>query len=170
MIVRPGSSTANAILMREAMKAGSPMVDLKRIWRGRITHEHLTAAALTQSLNLRTLFAASNPIPDHIMVEEVSASLEEVLAGGAISAAVVIVGENDVVNDDDGYLTSTNVFTGASLGWKDTPAAALRAPRYRAAFTPLVAVTTTTANVVAATSFVLDVSFKYSLMLSRRAA
>ena len=147
------------------------MVDLNRIWRGRITRAHLTAAATTQSLNLRTIFAGTKyAIPDHILVGEVTPSLEAVLAGGAISAAVIIIGENDVVNDDDGYLTSTNVFTGAALGWKDTPAAALRAPRYRAAFTPLVGVTTTTANVNVATTFTLDVCFRYSLQPSRRAA
>lgn len=170
MIVRPGSPSANGIILRDAMKNGSHMVDLHRIWRGRVTHADFTAAAGSEALNLRTLFASTNPIPDAIQVGEYQVDLVEVFAGGSISAATIIFGETTPVNDTDGYLTSTDVFTGATLGIKDVPGAALYAPRYRATPTPILTLATTGDNVVAAASGVLDILIRYRLNPSRRAA
>lgn len=170
MIVRPGSPTANAIILRDAMKAGTDPVDLPRIWRCRITHEHLTTAGTSQALDLRALFAATHPIPDEIKVGLYDVTLEEVFAGGSISAMTIIFGESSPVNDTDGYLTSTDVFTGATLGVKEVPSAALFGMRYRATSTPILTFTSTTDNVDAATSGVLDVCLRYTLMPSRRAA
>lgn len=169
LFVRPGSSTANAVILREAEKAGSPMLALTRIWRGRvIVPEHFDDADTSESLNLAALFADTNPIPPDILIGEMHISLEEVVAGGAIASAAVIIGENDVINDADGYLETTNVFTGATLGWKDTPSAALRASRYRAAFTPLMQLDVTVGTIAEATTGIIDVCFRYSLQPSRR--
>jgi hypothetical protein len=171
MIARPGSPTANASILRDAQTPGTPMIDLARIWRGRIVvATDFTDADQSQALNLRTMFAATNPIPDDIDVWSPKVDLVEVVAGGGITTATIILGETTPVNDTDGYLTSTNVFTGATLGWKDTPAAALYGPRYRPEFTPLLQLDVGVGTVAGATSGIFDVTFKYSLTPSHRAA
>ena len=170
-LIRPGSTTGNAVILRDAQRPGTPMVDLTRIWRGRIVVANdFTAAAQSQALDLRAMFANTNPIPEDIDVWSPKVDLVQVVAGGGITTATVILGETTPVNDTDGYLTSTNVFTGATLGWKDTPAAALYGPRYRPLFTPLLQLDVGVGTVAGATSGVFDVTFKYSLTPSHRAA
>lgn len=170
--IRPGSPSANGIILRDATKNGTTMVDLPRLWRGRINVvTDYTDADQSQSLNLRTHFAGTKyAIPDEIMFWAPQVDLVEVVAGGGITTATIIFGEATPVNDTDGYLTSTDVFTGATLGIKDVPSAALYLPRYRATLTPLLQLDVGVGTVGGATSGVFDVMFRYSLMPTRRAA
>lgn len=120
----------------------------------------LTESDGSQELDLNTLFPR-NTFPTNVMRMECYARLIQVFAGGAISAGTVTIG---VTGTADGFLTSTNIFTGATLGMKETVAASLRAPRFEAALAPVAVITSTTANVTAYTTGKLLIGIRYSPM------
>lgn len=128
-------------------------------WIKRITHEHLTASATSQELDLNTIFS-TDPFPTNVDIMPGSfAVLHEVLAGASISAATVTAGPNGGTEDD--LLTSTNVFTGASLGRKQTPAAALWNGYFAADLDPRIVVATSSDDVDNATTFELSIAIPF---------
>lgn len=101
-----------------------------------------------QTFNLHT-YNPYNLFPANVIRSTPSLYVGELVAGGAISAATLSMGDDDV----DGLHTAVDVFTGAALGYRaNTVGAAEYAPRFEAAFVPTFTVTTTTGNVNAATS------------------
>jgi len=136
-----------------------------RWWWIRVLHSDYTEADGSQALNLAdladTLVASSTggrrcsgALPDTASNFGFwTCDLREVFAGGVISAATMILGYS---GDDNGYLTSTNVFTGATLGRKKTAAAALWGMQPLAG-DPLLQLDTTTGTVAAATTGCIDV-------------
>lgn len=114
-----------------------------------------TAASTTQTYTLATL-ASGHRIVD--------AALRMVtpISGGAISAAVALVGKTGTTN---AYCTSTNVFTGSVLYYKAGDGASFNQSGgeiHIAASALILTVTTTTANVSVATAGELHVYFSLS--------
>ena len=70
----------------------------------RITHEDLTTAGTSQTLN------ASFPVKAGQQVRAVAYKLHTAFSGGSLSAFVIDVGDGD---DTDGYIDNVDVFTGA---------------------------------------------------------
>jgi hypothetical protein len=135
-----------------------------RWWWIRVLHSDYTEADTSQALNLAdladTLVASSTgarrcsgAIPTDCDFGLWRADLREVFAGGTIAAATMILGYS---GDDNGYLTSTDVFTGATLGRKKTAGATLWAMQPLAG-DPLLQLDTTTGTVAAATTGCIDI-------------
>lgn len=166
--VRPGSSTANAVIRRQEQSPGCDPLRADRWWVQRVTVDVLNTAATSQALNLNTQFT-TNPFPtDVFILPGTYVDLRVVFAGGAVNACTIILGDT---NDDDGLLTSTNVFTGQSTGVKCTPSAAeYRSALYESAFVPLLTINTTNGNVSALTTGTIDIWIPYSLRPSSRPA
>lgn len=79
-----------------------------------ITHEDLDAEATSQVIDI------GDPLPAGAEVLAVTEELTEVFAGGDVSACALIVGDAD---DDDRWLTTGSIFTGATIGRKRRPGA-----------------------------------------------
>lgn len=106
----------------------------------RVTHEDLTAAAVTQAISFATL--PSGPV----WFLETWADLDEAFAGGSISALTIDLGD---AGDVDEILDGVDGF--ATLGSKSIRGA--RAYGYmEAGHTPIVTITATGDNVVNATA------------------
>src|SRR5690349_15641521 len=126
-----------------------------RRWWIRVLHSDYTAGAGSEALNLATLATTlmasstgarrcSGTLPTDAIYGYWCADLREVISGGVISAATIILGPAGV--DDNGFITSSNVFTGATLGRIRTAAAALWTPQPLAG-DPELTLATTGANV-----------------------
>lgn len=81
----------------------------------RVTVADLTTAGVSQS------FDFSDAIPKKALVVAAWPRLDVVFAGGGASSAVVDVGDG---TDVDGYVDNEDMFTGAALGQRTTPATA----------------------------------------------
>lgn len=89
------------------------------------------------------------------------ADLKQVVAGGTISAVTITVGD---AADPDELLTSTNIFTGAALGKKYTPAAAYVPLTLEAtAYAPIAVITFTGGNSNTATTGRIVIVIDYEL-------
>ena len=125
-----------------------------------------TEADGSQALSLNVAFPQNAFPPEVFILPGAYIDLVEVVAGGVISAATVILGDT---NDDNGLLTVSNVFTGATLGRTVTPdAAEYPDGRYESQFVPLLQLDTTTGTVAAATTGIIDVYIPYALAPARR--
>lgn len=131
----------------------------------RLSHDDLTAAALTETVLLSTLRGAhpggiSGVLPANARIMYVYANLIEEFAGGAVATCVIDVGDTAVPTE---LLVAHNVFTGAGLGIGTTPGAftlgTLEAD-YPAAGAAVV-VTTTTANVDQLTAGEVEIGIIY---------
>lgn len=112
-------------------------------------------------INLNTLAATLGKSTFPTDVEILAGTkvyLVTAFAGGTVDACTIILGDT---NDDNGLVTSTNVFTGQSAGWKQTPSAAEYAQHYESAFVPAITIATTTGNTNALTagSLIVDIPF-----------
>lgn len=131
-------------------------------WKQLVTLDDFVAAgATTQTLDLNALFP-NNVFPVQATVINVVTNLVEVAAGGTTDAASVTFGhaaEAPHSEDVDGFLASTNVFTGATLGLKQTAVAS----RFFSfpALDPLLYLTSGTADIDAWTTFKLEVMLEY---------
>jgi hypothetical protein len=167
-LVKPFSSlTFGAAAANDFYKAGR-QPDLWQWWWIRVLYSDYSDADTSQALNLAdladTLVAAGSPrtsgaIPDDALFGYWCADLKQVFAGGTIATATVILGYS---GDDNGYLTSTNVFTGATLGRKRTAAAALWTPQPLAG-DPLLQLDTTVGNISTATTGAIDIFARFTL-------
>ena len=111
-----------------------------------------TAAALTQNYDFATLAAG-------LMVTAMASRLVTALSGGAVATAVFVAGDTGTTN---GYLTSTNVFTGSTVPNKAGDGALLNqagGKAYVGADTLRLTITTSVANVVALTAGEIHVYF-----------
>jgi hypothetical protein len=103
----------------------------------------------SQRFDLHT-YNANNLFPANVIRTAPLLYLGEAFAGGTVNACVGILGD---ANDDNGLHTSTNIFTGATLGFlANTTAAAEFAPRFEAAFIPQLGINTTAGNISALTA------------------
>lgn len=133
--------------------------DAIRVIHKRITPADLTTAGTAQSIGMPAL-------PVNCILIGVATKLSQVFAGGAVSACTASVGDG---SDHDRFLAARDVFTGASLGFAradptdpDGDVATDVYPQPLAsAVTPTIRVTSTTANVTALTTGVLDVWVSY---------
>lgn len=152
--VIPGGRTANAQYLREVAYQTNPAQQIEW-WVKRVTFRDLFAAATSASVTWTDfptdVWIIGDPVGTH-------AYLSQVFAGGSISAYVFTFGDAGVSN---GLITSTNIFTGASLGIKRTTGAGEFATHHEPAFVPQLTGTSTTANTNAATSGVLDIRIPY---------
>ena len=106
-------------------------------------------ADTSQDFDLHT-YNPYNLFPANVIRSKPLLYLAEVFAGGTIAACTCSLGD---AGDPDGLQTSTNIFTGQSLGYKaNTTGAAEYADRFEAAFVPLLQVNTTTGTVAAHTT------------------
>lgn len=110
-----------------------------------------TAAATTQSYTLASVVAGHK-------INDAFVRVPTLLSGGAVSAATITFGDGSAAA---GFITSTNVFTGgvqnkAGDGTLFNQAAG---KMYTGADSLIVALTTTTANVVALTAGEINVYF-----------
>ncbi len=80
-------------------------------------------------------------------------------AGGTVNACTVTLGDAGAAN---GLLTSTSVFTGQALGWKQTTAATEFRQHYEAAFVPQIVLATTNGNTNALTAGELWVDIPFT--------
>lgn len=163
--VRPGPMTANATMIKRAM-TGSPPLSLAYWWVQRVRFSNFTSAATSQALDLSATFA-SNAFPTNVFLCAGSyVDLIQVFSGGAVATATVILGDAGVTN---GLLTSSNVFTGATLGATVTPSATeYRQFNFESAYVPLLTLTTTVGNVNACTQGIVDVYIPYFLKPTNR--
>lgn len=165
-LIRPGSRTANGIIRRQEMAAGADPIRRDCWYQRRVTFRNFTTASTTQTIDLNVLFS-STPFPAGVFLLPGSyIQLVEVVAGGVISAATAILGDAGVTN---GLVTSSNVFTGATLGPVVTPSATeYRLINYESQFVPVLTITTTTGNGNIATSGVIDIYIPYSVRPTAR--
>lgn len=88
--------------------------------RKTITHEDLTAGAVSQTVDLFDLLT----IPQPIVVKDVCAFLTQEFGGGGTLSCVVEVGFDDgAAPDTDGFMLSENIFVAAGTGPKGDTAA-----------------------------------------------
>ncbi len=161
-IIRPGSRTSNSIIRRQENAGGGAAVRNDKWWIQRVRFSDFTTAGVTQALDLNVYFGVANAFPAGVFILPGSyINLVQVFAGGVVATAVMLLGDAGATN---GLVTSSNVFTGATLGPTVTPAAAeYRLIQYEAGFLPLLTLTTTTGNVNTCTSGVVDVYIPYSV-------
>lgn len=170
-LLRPFSPNYNPIVGHEINVSGGHQRVEWHWARIRVVAADFTAAATSEALDLATLIAAnptrcSGPLPaDEVMTTAWSVNLVQEFAGGAISAATMILGISGTTN---GYLTTTNVFTGAGEGWKQTPAATLWTPRRSNPLAPLITLATTSDDVANADEGIVDVHFHFCMMPNLR--
>lgn len=163
-LLRWSAKTANAHIFNEMPKARLVGLSPVWIWRGRVLFSDFSDSDTSESLNIRTLFAnTANPLPTNIAAGEYWLDLREVFAGGTVDAADMILGRS---GDDNAYVTTTDVFTGADLGVKDTPGAAeypFRKFPTGSNLAPLLQLDTNAGNIDTLTSGVVDVClyFRY---------
>lgn len=164
--VRPGPSTANAVILRKAMSGSYPPIALGYWWIQRVRYSDYSDADTSQSLSLNVAFP-HNAFPAAVFIlPGAYIDLIEVFAGGSVSAATMILGDT---NDDNGLLTSSNVFTGATLGRTVTPTAAEYPDTlYESQYVPLLQLDTTTDNIDTLTSGIVDVYIPFMLAPTRR--
>ncbi len=166
-LIRPFSPNYNPIIGHEINVSGGHNRVEWHWARIRVVAADFTAAAGSEALDLAALVAAnpaicSGPFPgSEVMTTAWSVDLVEEFAGGAISAATIILGISGTTN---GYLTTTDVFTGAGEGWKQTPSASLWTPRRSGTLTPLLTLATTSDDVANAEEGILDVHFHFCMM------
>lgn len=128
---------------------------------GRI-QDFVGAAATSQVLTLNTLFPA-NPFPTDV---HRSVALIEVVSnavGPSITQLAVILGD---AADDNGLLTTTNTIAAAGTTLQTTGAAEF-ADQYEAAFSPILTLTSTGANLSVLTNFDMIVKIKFSPVVER---
>lgn len=99
------TAEVDARARNQMIGGGAPMV-----LRKTITHEDLTAAALTQSIALGTL-------PTLARFRAGSVKLNTAFSGGSATAVTLSLGGTD----DDGLIASRDIFTGASTAETFTP-------------------------------------------------
>jgi hypothetical protein len=117
------------------------------------------AAATSQALALNTLFP-NNVFPKHVLqMPGAMVRLLEVYAGPSVTEATAVLGITGTTN---GFLTSTNIFTGADLGVKQTPAASLYGGRFQAELSPLLTLATVGANISVLTTGALEVLIPFT--------
>lgn len=131
-------------------------------WWIRVLYSDYTTAGTSQALDidaLATSLAAagsnrvSGPMPTDCIMGYWAYDLRRVFAGGTVATATVIAGISGTTN---GHLTSTNIFTGATLGRKQTGAASLFQP-IPITSAPLLQIDTTGGNVNTFTQGCIDV-------------
>jgi hypothetical protein len=127
--------------------------------RCKINHGDLTAAALTESKTWAALVAAnggSSP-PANARIVDCWINLRTAFSGGTVDSCVIDVGD---AADPDELLSAIDIFTGASSGItvKDGVYAL---DTFESGYTPLVAVTTTTGNVVALSAGSAEIVIEY---------
>lgn len=149
--IRPGELNYGPRFLRAIEHPNFEPLVFQR-WRIRVEFGDFSDADTSQSLNLADLadtLVSSDParvsgaFPDDVLIGWWSYDLLEEFAGGTINAATLIQGISGTTN---GHLTSTDVFTGAGTGWKQTPSATLWAPR-RMTSDPLLQLDTTAGNI-----------------------
>lgn len=113
-------------------------------WVVNLKHSTTTLEADTsQVFTLNTLFSG-NPFPTNVVRKQGLIYVEDAVEGGSISAATAILG--DAGNDDALIEAATgSVFTAGV--YNQSTAAAEFAPRFEAAFSPIVTLATTGDNV-----------------------
>lgn len=158
MIVRAGSRSGNKAVIEQYMDSNhrSRLVDPRWIWVGRIGHADLTDADTSQTITLRSYLDATDPLPEDIRAGEYFIDLVEDFAGGGNTAATLIIGRS---GDDNAYLTSTDIFTGATNAFSDTPLAAEYSMRtfVGTAFAPLAQFDVTTGTCAGLTAGAVDI-------------
>lgn len=157
-VIRPGSSTANAGMLRQQYNTPGARPAHRYEWyRQRVTYRDFTTAGTSQALSLNVAFP-QNTFPADVFLTMGPVpylDLVQTFSGGVVSAATMILGITGTTN---GYITSQNVFTGATLGVLQAPGATIAAANlYRAADLPLLTFTTTTGNVNTCTQGIVDV-------------
>lgn len=133
----------------------------------RVIHMRLGAADLTAEATAQSVAMAA--LPANCILVGVATKLNEVFAGGDIAALTVSVGDG---TDHDRLLAARNCFTGATLGFARAnpanPDAGDATDVYpqalAAAVTPTLRITSTTGNVLEATSGSLDVWVSFIAM------
>ena len=105
------------------------------------------AAAMAQTLDLNALFP-NNTFPANVDLRAGAKLklLEECSGTGILSLDAELGGTFDTGADPNGLVTSSDVFTGSGLGYRNTPAAAEYDDQYEAAFEPSLTLTSTGAN------------------------
>lgn len=165
--IRPFSPNYNAVIGHEINVSGGHQRVEWHWARIRVVAADFTAAAGTEAIDLAALAAAevsrcSGPFPGtEVMTTGWSVDLVQEFAGGSISAATIIMGISGTTN---GFMTTTDVFTGAGVGWKQTPAATLWTPRRSASLVPLLTLATTSDDVSEADEGIVDVHFQFCHM------
>lgn len=158
MIFRTGSRSSNKSVIEQAMDSNhrSRLVRIGYEWVGRITHADLTDADTSQTITLRSYLDSTDPLPEGIRAGEYYIDIVEDFAGGTVNAITLIIGRS---GDDNAYLTSTSLFTGATNQFVDTPAAAEYAMRTfnGTDFAPLAQFDTTAGNCADLTAGIVDI-------------
>lgn len=146
------------VRMDGALVGGLGTQGIKRFVKT-VTTADLTTAGTSQAVDVGT-DDGGNDFPANAYVISGHIELDEVLAGGSISAATVQLG--DTVNPDE-LLASSNVFTGATLGRTWAPGVYSPWTLEATAYAPELLVTTTGDNVDQATTFACRVIIDYWL-------
>ena len=118
-------------------------------------HDDLTTAAQDRK-GQSGLFPANVILPFGAYLRRITD-----FSGGAVAPATASIGDT---GDDNGFLTATNIFTGAGAGFVMTSGAAQFAARPEAALIPTLALITTVANIDALTAGALEVAIPYYLL------
>lgn len=173
-IIRPGSPDANGEIWAHAKEPSPYSLDLSRFFRMRVTFQDFDDADTQEDLNLGTLFASKGfPPVEDLIAGEFYVDLVQTWGGGTINAATMLLGQTAGTN---GFLTSTNLFTGQTLGFKQTPAATLFARRLYATsaaagvFGMFMRLDTTAGNINTLTSGIVDIYLPFSFAAAHRAA
>lgn len=158
MIIRTGSRSGNTEVAKQWMNANhrAYLIEPRWCWVGRITHADLTDADTSQTITLRSYLDSTDPLPEGIRAGEYMIDIVEDFAGGTVNAITLILGRS---GDDNAYLTSTSLFTGATNQFVDTPAAAEYAMRTfnGTDFAPLAQFDTTAGNCADLTAGIVDI-------------
>lgn len=161
-LVRPGSSTANAIIRRNEVSPGMPPIYTGGWWVQRVRFSNYSAASTQQLLDLNVAFPHNTFPTGVILLAGAHVDLIQTFSGGSVSAATVRLGDSGASN---GLLTDSNVFTGATTGSIFTPSATeYRQYNNESAFVPTLRLDTTTANINTLTQGIVDVWIPYTLI------
>lgn len=141
-------------------------------WWIRVLYSDYTTAGTSQALDISalatTMAASSNSalntrtsgaLPTDAIIGYWAFDLRRVFSGGTVATATVIAG---ISGTTTGFLTSTNVFTGATLGRKQTVGSLFQPTVLASA--PLLQLDTTVGNVNACTQGCIDVYAQFCRM------
>jgi hypothetical protein len=131
------------------------------VWQVNLVPTSITLEGDTsQAFDLNTIFA-SNPFPTNVVRKQpLIRVVTPIVGAGPITAAVAILGDT---NDDNGLVESQSVFAAGTL---QSVAAAEFAPRFEAAFAPLLTIGTTGGNLSGITAMSIFVQIHFSPVAS----
>ena len=131
------------------------------VWQVNLVPTSITLeGATSQVFALNTIFA-SNPFPTNVIRKQSLIRVVTHPTGPSLSAATGILGD---AGNDDGLIESQSIFTdGTTL---QSTGAAEFAPRFEAAFTPILTIGTTGANLSAITAMSIFVQIHFAPVAS----